>query len=86
MRQGGLPDEVTEVRIALSDGDRVGLLDVLRAALGVASNADARRLVAQGAVELDGSRVTDPSLRLTAGSYLLRAGKRRFARVQVGKS
>lgn len=86
VRQGGLPDEVTEVRIALSDGDRVGLLDVLRAALGVASNADARRLVAQGAVELDGSRVTDPSLRLVAGSYLLRAGKRRFARVRVGKS
>ncbi len=85
VRQRGPPDEVTEVRITLTDGDRVGLLDVLRAALGVASNADARRLVAQGAVELDGSRVTDPSLRLAAGSYLLRAGKRRFARVHVGR-
>jgi len=83
VQQGEPPDAPPEVRIALAGPDGAGLLDVLRAALGIASNAEARRLVAQGAVELDGNRVEDASLRLAAGSYLVRAGKRRFARVHV---
>ena len=79
-----LPEEVPESRVPLAGGaTSAGLLDVMREVLGVRSNAEARRLVAQGAVELDGQRVEDPSLRLAAGAYLLRAGRRRFARVRV---
>jgi len=71
--------------VALAAGvPSAGLLDVMREVLGVPSNAEARRLIAQGAVELDGQRVEDPSLRLAAGAYLLRAGRRRFARIRVG--
>jgi tyrosyl-tRNA synthetase len=55
----------------------------MRETLGVASNAEARRLVLQGAVDLDGRRVEDPGLRLETGTYLLRAGRRRFTRVRV---
>jgi tyrosyl-tRNA synthetase len=84
VRDRELPDEVPEARVALQNDGRVGLLDVMRETLGVSSNAEARRLVQQGAVELDGARVADPALRLGAGSYLLRAGRRRFARVRVG--
>jgi tyrosyl-tRNA synthetase len=77
------PDEVPEVEVAAGDGG-AGLLDVLRSALGVASNSEARRLVAQGAVQVEGQRVEDPALRLEPGGpYLVRAGKRRFARVRV---
>jgi len=83
VRDRELPDEVPEARVALQNDGRVGLLDVMRETLGVSSNAEARRLVQQGAVELDGARVADPALRLGAGSYLLRAGRRRFARVRV---
>jgi tyrosyl-tRNA synthetase len=83
VRDRELPDEVPEARVALQSDGRVGLLDVMRETLGVSSNAEARRLVQQGAVELDGARVADPKLRLGAGSYLLRAGRRRFARVRV---
>jgi tyrosyl-tRNA synthetase len=79
-----LPDDVPERRVALAGGaTSAGLLDVMREALGVRSNAEARRLVGQGAVELDGQRVDDPGLRLEAGAYLLRAGRRRFARIRV---
>jgi tyrosyl-tRNA synthetase len=77
------PDEIPEVEVSAADGG-AGLLDVLRAQLGVASNSEARRLVAQGAVQLDGQRVEDATLRLAPGGpYLVRAGKRRFARVRV---
>jgi tyrosyl-tRNA synthetase len=50
----------------------------------VATNNEARRLVAQGGVSVDDVRVDDvrATLDATAGrSYLLKVGKRRFVRV-----
>ena len=76
-----VPEEVPEVPLSLDGAGEAGLLDVLRQALGVSSNAEARRLVAQGAVRVDGELVKDAALRLPAGSYLIRAGRRRYARV-----
>jgi tyrosyl-tRNA synthetase len=62
------------------DGAR-GLLEALVALELAASNSEARRLVAQGAVQVDGERVRDPAQRLERGSYLIKVGKRRFARL-----
>jgi tyrosyl-tRNA synthetase len=80
-----VPEDLPEARVAPQSDGRAGLLDVMRETLGVASNAEARRLVLQGAVELDGRRVEDPGVRLPVGSYLLRAGRRRFTRVRIGQ-
>jgi len=45
------------------------------------SRGEAKRKIQEGAVEVDGSRVSDISLRLEAGrEYRIRVGKR-FARV-----
>jgi tyrosyl-tRNA synthetase len=52
----------------------------------VPSTSEARRLVEQGGVEVDGARATDPKSRLEPGKeYLVRAGSknRRFARIRV---
>ena len=48
----------------------------------VASNSEARRLIQQGAVEVDGSRVTDPNQKSLAPGResLLQVGKRQFKR------
>ena len=83
VQRGEVPDQVPEVAISLPEGGAAGLLDVMREGLGIRSNAEARRLVGQGAVQIDGERVEDSALRLEAGSYLIRAGKRRFARVSI---
>jgi tyrosyl-tRNA synthetase len=83
VRERELPDEIPTQRVPLDGAETAGLLDVLRAALGVGSNAEGRRLVVQGAVEIDGVRIQDPSLRLGPGTYLIRAGKRRMCRVHV---
>jgi tyrosyl-tRNA synthetase len=83
VQQRDFPEDVPEARVTPQQDGRAGLLDVMRATLGVSSNAEARRLVLQGAVELDGQRIEDPGLRLAAGSYLLRAGRRRFTRVRI---
>ena len=51
------------------------------------TNSEARRQVQQGAVELDGTRVSDPNTQVpvSAVSRLLKVGKRRFARFILEK-
>ena len=83
VRERELPEEIPSCRVALGESGSAGLLDVMRATLAVASNAEARRLVSQGAVEVDGTRVRDSALRLSEGTYVIRAGKRRIARVRI---
>jgi len=79
-----VPDEVPESRLPLVDGRGRGLLEILEV-LGLAqSRSDARRLVSQQAVSLDGRRVDDPTVILEAGSYLIQVGKRRFTRLVLG--
>lgn len=50
------------------------------------SNGEARRLIKQGAVSLDGERVTDDQATVLADGQerVLKVGKRRFARITVG--
>lgn len=83
VQRGEMPEDVPEIALPLGEGGELGLLDVMRQALEVPSNGQARRLVQQGAVKLDGELVRDPALRLAAGAYLLRAGKRRYAKVTL---
>jgi tyrosyl-tRNA synthetase len=49
-----------------------------------ASSSEARRLIQQGAVELDGERVSDPEAQVELSrERILKVGKRRFLRVQA---
>lgn len=82
----GVPGDLEELEVGVGTlGDR-GLLELLEGLGLVTSRGEARRLVQQGAVQVDGCRVEDPALRLGAGTHLLRVGKRRFARVRIGRS
>ncbi|MCZ6784721.1 MAG: tyrosine--tRNA ligase [Proteobacteria bacterium] len=78
-----LPDDLAETTLALDGADEMGLLEILERLSLTQSRGEARRLVSQGAVHVDQTRVADPTLRLGAGSYLLKVGKRRFARLQL---
>ena len=80
IRDKGVPDEVFEIEVASGSG----LLDILRQLGFAASTSEARRLVSQQAVSIDGEKVGDPGLRPASGSYLIRVGRRRFGRVRVG--
>ena len=69
----------------LKDGE-IGLLDLLRKTNLASSNGEARRLVQQNAVSIDGVKVSDPNHRLNVAiwaPFVLKVGKRRFARVIV---
>ena len=74
-------DQVEEVVVA-TGGRPAPIWLVLREAGLVPSNSEARRMVNQGAVAVDGNRIIDPNQVLAQGQpYLVRVGKRRFKRV-----
>ena len=78
--RGGVPQDVPERPLAAGWGGSV--IDLLSALQLAPSRSEARRLVRQGAVEVDGVEVRDPAaeVRVSPGS-LVRAGKRAFCRV-----
>jgi tyrosyl-tRNA synthetase len=58
----------------------------LKAAGLVSSNSEAVRKLAEGAVRIDGEKVSDRQHRLPVGAeHILQLGPRRFARVKVEK-
>src|SRR5205085_6797563 len=83
-RRREVPDEVEEREVSRDAGaDAVPLAKTL-AQLGLAaSGSEARRLIAQGGVSIEGNRVSDPNAKLAAGVHLLKVGKRKFTRVTV---
>jgi len=78
------PKDLEEIRCETGPEGAIGLLELLERLELVGSRSEGRRLVDQGAVRIDGEVVADPTLRLPAGSFLLKVGKRRFARVRLG--
>ena len=82
VREGQSPDEVAEA--VLPAGDPVHLPTLLAEQFGI-STSDARRLIAQGAVKVDGEPVSDLDVAraLLAGS-VVQAGRRRFVRLSNG--
>jgi tyrosyl-tRNA synthetase len=86
VREGQAPEDVPEVRLA-TNGDSVHLPAVLVEHLGIPSTSEARRLIAQGGVRVNGESVVDldvPTASLDGA--LVQAGKRRFARVFVSRT
>lgn len=74
------PDEMPDVTV--TPGEH-GPVDLLRQAFGF-SGGEAKRLLKQGAVALNGQKITDPQTPVAIeGGEVLKAGKRKFARLQT---
>jgi tyrosyl-tRNA synthetase len=78
--RGGVPDDIPEVRL---DGAPLAIGALMKQAGLAPSTSEALRLVEQGGVRVDGVAISDKSLRLPVGTYVVQAGKRRFARVTL---
>jgi tyrosyl-tRNA synthetase len=82
VRHGEAPEEIEDV--TLPAGDPVHLPALLVAALGVGSTSEARRLISQSGVKLDGEVVSELDVsRADLDGRVLQAGKRRFARLRA---
>ena len=81
--RGQLPEDIPEAEMAAEDGG----LWIARALTGAgltASNGEAIRLIRQGALSIDGERVTDKDMKLAPGGpYLIKLGKRKYLRLMV---
>ena len=81
----GLPDDIEEVALTpdrLKDDGRIWIVELLMLAGFAKTRNEARRLVKGGGVSLDGKKVNDASLDVQpVDGMILRAGKRRFAKV-----
>jgi tyrosyl-tRNA synthetase len=77
-QQRELPPEMPEVRLT----EPTGLIDLLAREGLAATRSEARRLIQQGGVKLDGERVDDMNLVLEpTGERVLQVGKRKFVKV-----
>jgi tyrosyl-tRNA synthetase len=78
--RGGVPDEIPALTLT---GAPLSIGVLLKQAQLAPSSSEALRLVDAGGVRVDGAVVGDRALRLSAGTYVVQVGKRRFARVTL---
>lgn len=82
-QRGAMPEEMPELNIEAQEGI-LPLVQALKAAGLTASTSDSMRMIAQGAVRINGEKVSDKSLELERGDVVvLQVGKRKFARVSI---
>jgi len=82
-KENEMPDEMPQVSYSLADGG-VLLAKAMTEAGLTKSNGEGRRNIDGGGVKLNGEKVSDTNLELTAtGEYIVQIGKRRFARVVI---
>jgi tyrosyl-tRNA synthetase len=82
-RQGEIPADIESISVA-AGADGIAIANLLKAAALTASTSEGLRMIAQGAVKIDGEKVTDKALKLAGGStVVVQVGKRRFARVTL---
>ena len=77
-----IPENIEEYVIR-NDKDETSLVGLMLATKLASSKSDARRLIEQGGVSIDGERVNDLNAPLPiAKEFVLKVGKRRFLKVQ----
>jgi len=78
--KGGVPDDIPEVMLT---GAPLGIGQLLKQANLVPSTSEAMRNLDQGGVKIDGTTVSDKSLKVDAGTFVVQVGKRRFAKITL---
>lgn len=81
--KGAIPEEMPEVILHL-EGDTIGVAALLKQAGLTSSTSDSFRMIQQGAVKLDGEKVSDKGLNLKKDQVVVaQVGKRKFARIKL---
>lgn len=78
-----IPEDAPTFKFASSDGS-YPLLNALVEAELAPSTSEAKRLLRQGGVSVDGQRIEDVQHNLPLGEHSVRAGKKRWAHIVIG--
>ncbi len=82
-QKGAMPDDMPEVELA-AGAEGIPIANVLKDAGLTSSTSESLRMIRQGAVKLDGEKISDTRLKLEPGlKVICQVGKRRFARVSI---
>jgi len=82
-QKGALPDDMPEMEIVVENGE-IAIANLLKEAGLVTSTSDALRMIKQGAAKIDGDKVTNNKLMISAGSTAVyQVGKRKFAKITL---
>ena len=83
-RHGQIPEDMPAVEIRSEAGQVPAIAQLLKQSDLTSSTSEAIRMISQGAVKVDGEKISDKDTRLAAGkTYVIQVGKRKFARVTV---
>ncbi len=78
-----LPEDLAEIKLNLTDEGMV-IPQLLKAANLVASTSEAIRMIEQGAVKIDGEKISDKALVISIGTtHVYQVGKRKFAKITL---
>ncbi|TDJ27452.1 MAG: tyrosine--tRNA ligase [Gammaproteobacteria bacterium] len=81
--KGAMPDEIAETSLTLEQNE-IGIATVLKQVGLTSSTSESFRMIQQGAVRIDGEKVTDKGLTLVRGAvFVAQVGKRKFARITL---
>ena len=81
--KGAMPDEMPDTILRLEE-ESIGIAALLKQAGLTSSTSESFRMIQQGAVRLDGEKVSDKALSLERGSVVVaQVGKRKFARITL---
>ena len=82
-QKGAMPDDIPEKALTVQDG-KLAITNLLQQAGLTQSTSEAMRMIKQGAVKIDGEKVSDNKLEVVVGtSHIYQVGKRRFAKVTL---
>jgi tyrosyl-tRNA synthetase len=82
-QKGQLPEDMPEVRLVV-EGKTMSIAHVIKSAGLTDSTSDAIRMVQQGAVRVDGEKISDKNIQIESKkTIILQVGKRRFAKVTL---
>ncbi|MDA8329292.1 MAG: tyrosine--tRNA ligase [Betaproteobacteria bacterium] len=84
-RQNGVPDELETTRLSSTEG-ALPIAQAIKMAGLTASTSEAMRMIEQGGVKLNGEKLVDRAMVLSAGTeWVLQVGKRKFAKIMISK-
>jgi tyrosyl-tRNA synthetase len=82
-QKGAIPDDINELVLA-TEGGEMGIAHILKNAGLCVSTSDAIRMVKQGAVKINGEKLSDPKQNFPAGTHeVFQVGKRKFAKIRL---
>lgn len=83
LADGELPEDLPEVTVDFEGGEQAPIAAVLNRAALANNSAQAKDMLGNGRVKVDGDVVAKDTMLATGKSYVIQAGKKRYARVTL---